>query len=360
MTARGRRIGLASACLTSCVVAACAVPPAAPPRTAPPDRLVAMSPIPQRNPAIRNAPVRAVPIATTAELVRRFDRFEGELLGQGLLREDDPGLDALDADRLAMHFLRIALFDEFTPDAQGTFVAQESASRLRRWEAPVELAVRFGASVTPAQRRADLSTVEALAATIAEASGHPVTLADSSGNFSVYVVNETERLALANELRDQIPGLGTPVLRSILDILPSTFCLVVAFSNPEAPFVYVRAVAIIRAEHPQLLRRACFHEEIAQGMGLANDSREVRPSVFNDDEEFALLTAHDQLLLQMLYDARLEPGMGLDEAAPIAGALAAELLPPPEQVTALTVAPEPGDDDDSLLLPADEDRALTQ
>ena len=32
-------------------------------------------------------------------------------------------------------------------------------------------------------------------------------------------------------------------------------------------------------------------------MGLANDSPEARPSIFNDDEEYALLTGHDEMLL---------------------------------------------------------------
>jgi hypothetical protein len=44
---------------------------------------------------------------------------------------------------------------------------------------------------------------------------------------------------------------------------------------------------VIRAEHPDLLRLSCLHEEIAQGLGLPNDSPRARPSIFNDDEEFA-------------------------------------------------------------------------
>ncbi|RMD94966.1 MAG: DUF2927 domain-containing protein, partial [Alphaproteobacteria bacterium] len=89
---------------------------------------------------------------------------------------------------------------------------------------------------------------------------------------------------------------------------------------------YDRAVAIIRAEHPPLMRRSCIHEEIAQGLGLANDSPDARPSIFNDDEEFALLTTHDELLLKMLYDPRMRPGMTPEEARPVAEIIAAELM----------------------------------
>ncbi|MDM7255630.1 MAG: DUF2927 domain-containing protein, partial [Paracoccus sp. (in: a-proteobacteria)] len=90
---------------------------------------------------------------------------------------------------------------------------------------------------------------------------------------------------------------------------------------------YAHAVAVIRAELPPRLRMSCIHEELAQGMGLANDSPRARPSIFNDDEEFALLTRHDELLLRLLYDRRLRPGMTQAEAAPLIRSIAAELLP---------------------------------
>ena len=84
-----------------------------------------------------------------------------------------------------------------------------------------------------------------------------------------------------------------------------------------------QAVAVIRSELPLLLRLSCIHEELAQGLGLSNDSPRARPSIFNDDDEFGRLTAMDALMLAMLYDPALTPGMGADEARPIVSALAA-------------------------------------
>ncbi len=43
--------------------------------------------------------------------------------------------------------------------------------------------------------------------------------------------------------------------------------------------------------------------EIAQGLGLPNDSPTARPTIFNDDEEFALLTRQDEMMLRMLSPA---------------------------------------------------------
>ena len=66
---------------------------------------------------------------------------------------------------------------------------------------------------------------------------------------------------------------------------------------------------------------SCVHEEMAQAMGLPNDSPEARPSLFNDDLEFALLTEHDAILLRMLYDPRLRPGMTAAEVRPLLPAI---------------------------------------
>ena len=89
--------------------------------------------------------------------------------------------------------------------------------------------------------------------------------------------------------------------------------------------VYQQAIVVIRAEHPDLLRLSCIHEEIAQGLGLPNDSPRARPSIFNDDEEFALLTRMDEDMLRILYNPALRPGMTEAEARAIVFELAARI-----------------------------------
>ena len=78
----------------------------------------------------------------------------------------------------------------------------------------------------------------------------------------------------------------------------SIHCLVFAFSDRERRFEYTKAIALIRSEHPDLMQKSCIHEELAQGLGLANDSPHARPSIFNDDDEFATLTRQDELFLK--------------------------------------------------------------
>jgi Protein of unknown function (DUF2927) len=225
---------------------------------------------------------------------------------------------------LARNFVRIALYDEYVPGAE-IRAGDPVISRLRRWEGPVRMDVRFGETVPAAQQARDRATIGAYAARLSRVTGLPITLGQAGANYTVFVVNEEERLDLADQLRAAAPGIGDQTVRTIVNMPRSVLCLVVAFSEGGSP-VYTRAIAVIRGEHPDLLRSACVHEELAQGLGLANDHPQARPSIFNDDEEFGLLTRHDELLLKILYDDRLRPGMGPAEAAPIVSVIAAELL----------------------------------
>jgi hypothetical protein len=149
---------------------------------------------------------------------------------------------------------------------------------------------------------------------------------EEDGNFHVLILTEDERRSFGPELRRLIPGIGAAAVDTVVDMSRQNYCLVFALDR-KGSGAYSQAVAVIRAEHPDLLRLSCLHEEIAQGLGLANDSPLARPSVFNDDEEFGLLTTHDEYLLKMLYDPRMQPGMTPEAAIPLARTIAAEILP---------------------------------
>ena len=127
---------------------------------------------------------------------------------------------------------------------------------------------------------------------------------------------------LALDLSGLLIKLGQ-FMSTRLDILPAEITKELEGLQDEVP---AETFAVIRAEHPDLLRLSCIHEEIAQGLGLANDSPTARPSIFNDDEEFALLTRQDELMLKMLYNPALRPGMTEAEARPIVESLAASLV----------------------------------
>jgi hypothetical protein len=211
--------------------------------------------------------------------------------------------------------MRIALLRRIPPGSGG-FVREETESRLRRWEGPVRVGLRFGASVRPSGRPPT-------------APGSPVSwrgwrwspATRSVGrrrnpNFFIHIVSEDEREALGPVVSAMLPGLSPGDVAGITQMPRSTYCLVYAHGRRQFG-AYTRAFAVIRAEHPDLLRLSCLHEELTQGLGLPNDSPRARPSIFNDDEEFALLTDHDEMLLRILYSPDLRPGMTAAEARPI-------------------------------------------
>jgi hypothetical protein len=73
--------------------------------------------------------------------------------------------------------------------------------------------------------------------------------------------------------------------------------------------------------------RSCVIEELTQVIGLPNDSFDIVPSIFNDDDMYQDLTWQDELFLRVLYDERIEPGMSRGSFATAARQIIGELRP---------------------------------
>ncbi len=73
-------------------------------------------------------------------------------------------------------------------------------------------------------------------------------------------------------------------------------------------------------------RRHCIAEELTQALGLANDSVVFRNSIFNDDSRQQVLAPWDSLMIRILYDPRIRPGMTKVQALPIAREVVSDLL----------------------------------
>jgi hypothetical protein len=283
---------------------------------------------------IVSVPTPEPPAAETAEpseesrrLAAYYASVQRRLLSQGLLRTDGGGGDTpLNARMLAENFERIALYDEYAL-RNGRFVQQQTPSRLRRWVSPIRMRAVFGASVDPGQRAEDRANLAEYVARIERVTGHRIVLADDGpANFLVLFLNRDEQKTFGPRLSQLVPRISPAVADEIASSPRSTFCAAYALSEERAQNAYTAAIVLVKAEHPDLLRLSCIHEEVAQAMGLANDSPQARPSIFNDDEEFALLTRHDELLLKMLYDPRLKLGMTPAEARPTVQRIAREYL----------------------------------
>jgi len=279
-------------------------------------------------PPLRPAPqTQAEPSEASRNLAIYYQRLEADLLSKGLLRTDGGGRDTPFGPReLARNFELIAFFDEYERGG-GLRPSSGKPVPLRRWAQPVRINVEFGKNVPLDRREADRRDVNAYAARLSRITGHPIQPDATQPNMHVMIYSEDDREQLVQRVRQITPGISAGALSVFRTMPRQIHCFVMAFSGGGGDtHVYRQAIVVIRAEHPDLFRMSCIHEELAQGLGLANDTPRARPSIFNDDDEFAYLTRHDELLLRILYDPRLVPGMTLDQARPIIAQIAQELM----------------------------------
>lgn len=263
--------------------------------------------------------------AESLALAARYARVEQNLLRDGLLRSDGGGVDTPFTDAmLARAFLSVAFFTEY---AHGEVSSGSGATQttLQRWEGPIRVAVRIGASVAPDEAAALRATIGSYMARLGRLTGLSIALDDRHANFYIHIGSVDERARLGAAMAGEMPGLTATQLASMTRLQGDAYCQVLSQTIGTSP-VYIRAMAVIPAEHPPLLMQACLHEELAQALGLPNDSNLARPSIFNDDQEFALLTRMDEDMLRLLYSPELHPGMTEDEARPIVQRLATRLL----------------------------------
>ena len=292
-----------------------------------------LSPEPEAPAPAKVAPVAPKPVvvapkepsARSLELAAYYSKVETSLVGQGLMRTDGGGPDTPITDtNLIQNFEAIAIREEYERGA-GLRPSSSSTGRIKKWVKPVRVSVEFGASVSDDQKAREKGTVSRYVSRLARVTGHSISMSDANANFHVLVMSEDDRNQMLPRIQELVPDIDRASL-SVFQTLPrSIHCLVIAFSDQPGGYAYGQAIALIRAEHPRLLMKSCIHEEIAQGLGLANDSPRARPSIFNDDDEFALLTTHDEYLLKILYDPALTPGMTPEQAMPIVRRLAPRL-----------------------------------
>lgn len=253
--------------------------------------------------------------AAQTQTIDRLARFEQTQLSRGLMRTDGGGADTpFDMRDVQRHFQDIAFYNEY--DVSRGFARVTQASKLEKWTVPIRFNLVFGASLAPDRVKFAKANVTKYVEKLHRITGHPMTLSARNSNFDVLFMAHDDEQELNAFLKSREPKVGA-MAQHIVAMMPrDVHCMVMAFSNADRQQGYTHAIALIRGEHPPLMQRACIEEELAQGLGLANDSPYARPSIFNDDDEFATLTSMDEVMLQMLYDPSLRPGMTLDQARP--------------------------------------------
>lgn len=272
--------------------------------------------------------------------------FHNKLNG-GMRTEREVPEVTLDADLLEANFRKIAYQFEVDPFGMGDVGTGDlkNPAMIRRWEKPILLSVMMDPKVSSTARRdtyAFMRKLRTLTGVEFKISNEYRRAQSQEGapNLLVLLGGGEFFDTFIEALRARIDGFreesheGAQSLLDFIEVWHDSY-------SPCAGSLYTEvsedgettngkitaAIVAIRTDLTEPNTQSCIEEELAQTMGLPNDNAAVRPSMFNDDEEFALMTRHDELLLKILYDDRLKPGMTPEESMPIVRQIAAELLP---------------------------------
>ena len=248
-----------------------------------------------------------------------YTRLTDDLLAKGHLRQDPQPSDApFDAVGLARSFRDVTFQYEFHFDGD-RIVNQPLPKPLKRWRGTIRYKLT-GDAHTPQ----DATEIRTLTQRLSTLTGLSFVPTDGAHDMLISIATPEGR----NRISQDLAARNMPIYRQRYDIwrqTPGWMCGATLSSATKDPSRLVFAHIFIGSEVSGLLRKACIQEEIVQSLGLTNDSDRARPSIFNDDLEFAVMTRHDEVLLQVLYDPRLEPGMAPEQAMPIVHRILADL-----------------------------------
>lgn len=125
----------------------------------------------------------------------------------------------------------------------------------------------------------------------------------AKANFDVYVVDRAQ----------YVPVVKKDIYKNDRAKVPGR-CLVRVVSGRDG---IKRSSAVIVSDEGEFLFKRCLVEEILQGLGPMNDDKALTHSVFNDTSRHSRFTVFDQIILNMLYDPRIRPGMSMKQTKPL-------------------------------------------
>lgn len=211
---------------------------------------------------------------------------------------------ALSNDRILANLTEVLFGSEFVG---------EEADFVRKWDGPMRVAIY---AKEPARYR-DL--VLPHLQHLRDLTGLDIALVESRSpgeNAHILILGREQFYAYA----DEHLGAGK-------DPRTNTFLACYGYFAAGAAGRISGAFAVMPSFISDSEMRSCVVEEMTQLMGLPNDSFDIAPSIFNDDDEHRDLTWQDELFLRVLYDPRVRAGMARAEFEAAARQIIAELRP---------------------------------
>lgn len=182
---------------------------------------------------------------------------------------------------------------------------------LRRWQEPIRVYIDHRVPEHELRDR----LVDAHLKQLADITGHSIARVDSRSRANVELIF-LQQQNLAEVWSRKTGGERVP---------RGTLCLGRIWTGSGG--VINRALVAIPVDQASLHGKliSCIVEELTQVLGLPNDSDKVFPSIFNDRSTDQLLSGLDLVLLRVLYDPRMQPGMGEREVRQVGAGIVQEL-----------------------------------
>ena len=263
-----------------------------------------------------------------AKLRKYYSRLEERKISLGLLRQDGGGADTpFDVEDITAAFEQLAFYNEYDID-KNKLLPNSSAVSLAKWESNTNISVQFGNSIDTKQKDKDIKEIHNLIRVLSKTTNHSIKISQQNTNMYIVVANQKEIKDLIGKIGMQRPEFDPKRIPVITQLPKDIHCMAMTSMSSEPSSAISSALVIIRSELPTIMRTACIHEEIAQRRGLTNDSHFARPSIFNDDDEFATITEFDEILLKILNDKRLSSGISRQEAFQYVRQIANDIVKP--------------------------------
>lgn len=210
-------------------------------------------------------------------------------------------------DGLVDAFVELALKSEYST----------RANPVRKWTVPIRYAIvhRVG------DEQVHALLVEAHLRHLSQITGLAIEPAETaeSANYTVVLTHEGGLEA------DTRAYMGADADGRRERVYRDSMCMASFRVGPRAGIV--RAVAMIPVDRARgkgdLV--GCLSEELTHMLGLTNDTTLPLPTIFHHGTVRSFLTGLDVLLLKMLYDPRVKPGMREAEVRPILQQISLEL-----------------------------------
>lgn len=215
-------------------------------------------------------------------------------------------------DKILRDFDIVAFRNEFV---------EVSDPRVIKWTSPLRVYIDEDVRLDDAPRR----FLEDHMVRLERLTGIDIDYVDAPAT-SNYIIVFTRRSKYEDQVRRHTNQLERQKQAQLIQRTRRSNCLGLYSVNSDS-YAIMRAVVIIPVDHAneRALLTRCIVEETTQTMGLPNDDDTVNPSIFNDRSVLKDLSRHDELLLELLYDTRLTPGMRRSEALQLGGRILPEI-----------------------------------